>query len=193
LSQRLFEIGAVQFGTFVLKSGAESPVYVDLRLLVSDPPLLREAARSYAAVLQDLAFDRIAAIPLAALPLGTAISLEMDRPMIYPRMDAKAHGTHRTVEGTFARGEQAVVVDDVISSGLSKLEAIRPLEEAGLVVRDVVVLIDRGGTGAGELQEAGYALHAVTRLRDIVDHLAAQGSIGPDQADEVRAYILGSK
>jgi uridine monophosphate synthetase len=188
----LHELGAVQFGTFTLKSGATSPVYMDLRLLVSDPPLLELAARAYGDVLATLSYDRIAAVPYAGLPIGAVVALITGRPMIYPRKETKAYGTGRAVEGIFAAGETAVLLDDVISSGASKLEAIRPLEAAGLVVRDVVVLVDRQGGGAADLAAAGYRLHAVLTLSDVVEALSAEGRITPDQAEIVRAFIRQS-
>jgi len=192
LARRLHDLGAVQFGEFTLKSGAKSPVYVDLRLLASDPAVLRDAARAYAVLLAGLEFDRIAAIPYAGVPIGTAVSLETGRPMIYPRKEVKAYGTGRAVEGLHAEGETAVVLDDLISSGGSKLEAIEPLEDAGLVVRDVVVLIDRQGGGAEELAAAGYRLHSVMTLIDVAAVLAAEGRISPEQRDAVEKYVRES-
>src|SRR3990172_5475982 len=104
LAERLFHLGAVQFGDFTLKSGSWSPVYLDLRLLVSDPLLLAEAARAYAGLLAGLTFDRIAAIPYAGMPIGTAVALETGRPMIYPRKEVKAYGTGKAIEGRFVAG-----------------------------------------------------------------------------------------
>lgn len=189
LPARLHRLGAVQFGDFTLKSGARSPVYLDLRLLVSEPSLLADAARLYARAMAALAFDRIAAIPYAGLPIGTAVALATGRPLIYPRKERKAHGTGRSIEGLFTPGETAVVVDDVISSGASKLEAIGPLEAAGLVVRDVVVLIDRQATGAADLAAAGYRLHSVVTLTEIADSLGAAGLLAPESVAAVRRYV----
>lgn len=189
LAKHLHELGAVQFGTFTLKSGAISPVYLDLRLLVSDPRVLAEAARAYGAVLAGLRFDRIAAIPYAGLPIGTAVALATGRPMIYPRREVKAYGTGKAVEGRFAAGETAVVLDDVISSGASKLEAIAPLEAAGLVVRDVVVLVDRQATGAAELAAAGYRLHSVMTLGELAGSLAAGGQLSAAEQAAVEEYL----
>lgn len=189
LPSRLFDAGCVKFGTFTLKSGLTSPIYIDLRLLVSHPPLLREVARAMAGLARGLVFDRIAAIPYAGLPIGTALALEMDRPLIYPRQQVKEHGTRRAIEGAFEPGETALVVDDLITRGTSKVEAIEPLEAAGLVVKDVLVLIDRGQGGAQDLAERGYRLHTVLRLVDILDTLEASGHITPEQYAGVTAYL----
>ncbi len=193
ICRRLHALGAVKLGSFTLKSGALSPVYIDLRLLVSDPALLADVARAYARLLEGLAFDRIAAIPYAALPIGTAVALATGRPLIYPRKEVKPYGTGQAVEGHFRTGETVVVLDDLISSGGSKREAIAPLEAAGLVVRDVVVLIDRQGGGAEDLAAAGYALHSVLTLREIVEALHADGRVGDDARGAVEAFLAAGR
>ena len=188
----LARIGAVRFGTFTLKSGKTSPIYIDLRLLASHPDVLRRSATAYAGLLQDIAYDRIAAIPYAGLPIGTAVALETGRPLIYPRKEAKSYGTRRAIEGTFEAGDRAIVLDDLITTGGSKVEAIAPLKEAGLDVRDVVVLIDRESGGREELARQGYHLHAVLTLHQILDVLAAQGQIGEAQRATVLDWLASA-
>jgi uridine monophosphate synthetase len=189
LALELDRLGAVKFGDFKLKSGARSPVYVDLRLLVSDPAVLAQAAAAYADLIAPLDYDRLAAIPLAGLPIGTAVALHTGRPLVYPRLTVKAHGTAQSVEGSYRAGETALVIDDLISSGESKREAIAPLEAAGLVVRDVAVLIDRQGGGREDLASAGYALHSVLTLTQIVDHLHASGRVDDATREAVEAFV----
>jgi len=189
LSELLYQAGCLQFGDFVLHSGLHSPVYVDLRRLASYPGVLREVALAYARLLQPLTFDRIAAVPYAAMPIGTAISLLTGHPMIYPRREVKQYGARRRIEGVYASGERVVLVDDLISTGGSKLEAMEPLREAGLVCQDVAVLIDREQGGAQDLARHGCRLHAVLTLREIVGALEAKGLVSRSDAERVRDYL----
>jgi len=144
-------------------------------------------------MLQDLTYDRLAAIPYAALPIGTTVSLLTGKPLIYPRKEVKEYGTGRSIEGAYAPGERVVVLDDLITTGGSKVRAIAPLQEAGLAVQDVVVLIDREQGGREELAARGLRLHAALRLTEILDVLVAAGRITPAQRDEVRAYIAATR
>lgn len=189
LARALYDHGCVKFGTFELKSGIMSPIYIDLRLLVSHPPLLRQVGRTLAEIATGLPFDRIAAIPYAALPIGVALALELERPMIYPRRAVKQHGTRRAIEGAFEAGEKALLVDDLITRGGSKLEAIEILQAASLVVDDVLVLIDREQGGAQDLAEQGYRLHAVLTLSHLLDALRTNECITAEQHTDVLAYL----
>jgi uridine monophosphate synthetase len=185
----LYEMGAIQFGAFKLKSGAHSPVYVDLRRMVSDPRTLMQVAREMATSSVNLIYQRIAGIPTAGLPLGTALSLTVKRPLIYPRMAAKGYGTGQRVEGLYQEGETALVVDDVISLADSKLEAIAVLEAAGLVVKDVMVVVDRQMGGADMLAERGYRLHTLYTLTDLLDGLVAAELINSVRREEVLEWL----
>jgi uridine monophosphate synthetase len=202
LTLALADIGAVKFGEFTLTSGKKSPIYIDLRLLASHPEILRQVAHAYAELLRwEVGIGesgnresgiRLAAIPYAAMAIGTAVALETGLPMIYPRKEARTHGTARQIEGEFQPGDRAIVLDDLITTGSSKLAAIEPLEAAGLEVHDVVVLIDREQGGREELAEAGYRLHAVLGLSEILDTLVEAGRIGAKQRDEVAAFLWGN-
>jgi len=144
-------------------------------------------------VLRGLTFDRIAALPYAALPIGTAVSLAGGWPMIYPRREAKSYGTAAAIEGDRHPGERVVVIDDLATTGGSKFEAIEKLERAGLVVKDVVVLIDRESGAQEALAAAGYRLHSVVRLTDLLDYWALTGAVAPEQIAAARQFISESR
>lgn len=189
LALTLHDIGAIQFGRFRLHSGRESRIYIDLRVLVSFPYALRQATAAYRTVLDGLAFDLLVATPLAGLPIGTALCLDTDKPLIYPRKTAKSYGTGKNIEGRYAIGQTAVVVDDLITSGDSIMEAIATVKAAGLKVHDAVVLIDREQGGRAMLEEQGYRLHAVVAIRDLLAILHEHGRLSRYQHDEVLASL----
>jgi len=185
----LHALGAVRFGDFTLKSGKKSPVYIDLRLLVSDPGLMAAVARALAGVMSGLQYDRIAAIPYGGLPIGQAVALFTGKPLLYPRREVKEHGTKKLIEGAFVPGETVVVLDDLITTGGSKIEALTPLQDAGLKVEDVVVLVDREQGGAAELAWKGIALHAALTLSQILDCLVRHGRIDAAVRADVHAAL----
>ena len=189
LALTLFDIGAVRLGQFKLHSGKLSPIYLDLRLLASYPEALRQATAVYQAILQNLTFDRLAGTPLAGLPIGTAVALDMNLPLIYPRQQAKSYGTGKMIEGKWEAGETAVVLDDLITSGDSLLQAINILKKAGLDVTDAVVLIDRQQGGGQTLQEKGYTLHAGMTLSQMLAVLENNKCITADQRAEVLEFL----
>lgn len=189
LALTLHDIGAIQFGRFRLHSGRESRIYIDLRVLVSFPEALRQATAAYRTVLDTLNFDLLAATPLAGLPIGTALCLDMDKPLIYPRKTAKSYGTGKNIEGRWSIGQTVVVVDDLITSGDSIMETIATVKSAGLKVSDAVVLIDREQGGREMLWEQGYHVRAVASLREILHILLENERLSQSQLDEVLSSL----
>jgi uridine monophosphate synthetase len=153
--------------------------------------VMRRAAQAYARVLRGLTYNRLAGIPYAALPIGMAVALETNEPLVYPRKEAKEYGTKAAIEGAHRAGEVIAVIDDLISSGESKFEAIEKLESAGLVVKDVIVLIDRSKNAKDMLGARGYALHSVVSLPELAALWQASGAISAAQAEEIRAFLAG--
>lgn len=185
----LYDIQALKFGEFRLKSGALSPFYVDLRVIISHPRILQAVALRILDVLQPLHPDRIAGIPYAGLPIATAVALAGDLPMLYARKEVKEHGIRRTIEGKFAVGDVVVLIDDVITDGASKFEAAEPLREAGLVVQDFVVFLDREQGGAERLRQRGFGLHSALGISAVLDHLQETGHLPADQHTRCLDFI----
>jgi uridine monophosphate synthetase len=193
LADSLLAAGCVKFASpdqpFILKSGLKSPIYLDLRQLVSNPGLLLRVAQAYLTILRSLEFDRLAALPYAALPIGTAIGLLGGWPLVYPRKEVKSYGTQAEIEGAFIPGERLVVIDDLTTTGGSKFEAIERLAAAGLQVTEVVVLIDRQSGAAEALAQAGLRLLPVFRLTELLDYWEARGSVPADQIAATRRFL----
>ena len=182
----LFDIGCLLFGDYVQASGAVFNYYVDLRQIISDPNLFHRVLHAYAGKLQGLEFDRIAGIPYGSLPTATGLSLQLHKPLIYPRKEVKAHGARRLIEGDFEEGDRVVVVDDILITGGSVLEGIGKLESSGLKVQDVVVFIDHGGDHDRRARErlaaAGYNCHSVLDIAQITAVLQRAGRLSDAQA-----------
>ena len=189
LADGLLEAGCIKFGEFTLKSGLISPIYIDLRLIISHPKLLAEVAQAYLPLLSNLQFSRIAGLPYAAIPIATAISLAGDYPMIYPRKEVKDYGTKAEIEGEYHAGETVVVIDDLATTGGSKFEAIEKLTGAGLVVKDVVVLVDRQSGAKESLAEAGYTMHAVLTISEMLDHWESAGKVEREKIEATRKFL----
>ncbi|MBI4734447.1 MAG: orotate phosphoribosyltransferase [candidate division NC10 bacterium] len=185
----LYAIQALKFGEFRLKSGVLSPFYVDLRGIIAHPPILQAVALRILDILRPLRLDRIAGIPYAGLPIATAVSLAGNLPMLYARKEVKDHGTRRAIEGTFSPGEVVVLIDDVITDGASKFEAAAPFLEAGLVVKDFVIFLDREQGGADRLREKGYALHSALKISAVLAHLRDAGRLAPEQFGRCMDFI----
>lgn len=189
LADELLTAGCIKFGDFTLKSGLKSPIYIDLRQIITYPKLLEQIGRAYLPLLETLTFDRIAGLPYAAIPIATAISLAGNYPMIYPRKEAKAYGTKADIEGEYHAGETAVIIDDLATTGGSKFEAIEKLTGAGLLVKDVVVLVDRQSGAKESLEQAGYSMHAVLTISDLLDHWESAGKVERERINATREFL----
>ena len=189
LADRLLTAGCIKFGEFTLKSGLTSPIYIDLRRIISHPKLLANIAQAYLPILSNLQFSRLAGLPYAAIPIATAISLAGNYPMIYPRKEAKTYGTKAEIEGEYHAGETALVIDDLATTGGSKFEAIEKLTAVGLVVKDVVVLVDRQSGAKESLEQAGYTMHAVLTISQLLDHWEQTGKVEKDKIEDTREFL----
>lgn len=195
LAAALFDIGAIKFGSFRLKLHEKnpeaplSPIYIDLRVLRSFPEIMDLAVAVYRELTTGIIFDVYADVPTAATPIVAVLSHETKIPMISPRKDEKAYGLKRPIDGVYHSGQVALLIDDLITLAESKLEAISVLEENGLVVHDVAILVDREQGGVSEMLKRGYVCHIGFSLSELLKFYLKLGKIDQNQYEKTVAYF----
>ncbi|GLV56187.1 orotate phosphoribosyltransferase [Dictyobacter sp. S3.2.2.5] len=198
LAQILFDLGGVQFGNFtVSESAVSSPIFVNPKVLISNPTALRVASKLMQQEInlaQSLRrprvhpFSVIAGVPVGGLLLATAYSLETNIPLIYARSRPEGTGK-RGIEGHFTQGDTAIIIDDLITRGGSILETTSLLEENGLKVKDVIVLIDREHGAAERLRRHGYNLISILKLDIMLTHYMSKGLITEETYRTCAEYL----
>ncbi|HEY8598365.1 MAG TPA: phosphoribosyltransferase family protein [Thermomicrobiales bacterium] len=206
LAQALFDLGGVTLGDFTIgRTTVNSPVYINPRVLISNPEVLRRVARLIDREVQAgmsrkrdpiPPFDLIAGVPLGGLHLATAYALSTNTPMIYVRpADNSAasvlngHG----IEGRFQPGQRVLLIDDLITTGGSILQTRAVLEAADLIVKDVVVLVDREQGGREQLRQHGYDLLHILTLRAMLTYYVNTNRISEDEYERCLAYLEGER
>lgn len=197
LAETLWRLGAVQFGDFTLgRTTVNSPIYVNLRLLIAHPTAMQRAAHillQEAQTLQSMRnpqmdpFDIVCGVPFGGLMIAEAFSLTSKVPLVYlhPRKD----DLESDVEGLYHPSQTALIMDDLITGGGSIVLTANRLRDEGLFVRDAVVLFDRQSGGRLKLEEAGIRLVSVLSLDVLLTYLKMNGKIGDDWYRKSMAYL----
>lgn len=190
LARTLWDLGAVQFGDFTLgRTTFHSPIYINLRLLISRPRALRRAARLMHDEVRNLQsmrrphvapFNRVAGIPFGGLHLATAFSLSSNVPMVYIHPAKERDTSAPFLEGIYNRGETVLLLDDLVASGGNVIETAGSLGLSGLKVRNIVVLLDRQEGARERLKANGYNLISILGLESLLNYLMASGKIDED-------------
>jgi len=193
ISLKLFEIGAIKFGSFKLKSGIESPIYIDLRLIASYPELLKQISQALLQKVNRETYDVLCGVPYGALSIATAMSLQSGCPLIIRRKETKSYGTKQVIEGVYQSGQRCLIIEDLITSGASILETAKDLQTAGLKITDAALIIDRQQGGVQHLQKEGIRVHALFTLPEILQELEQQGKLSSDVVQEVLTFLENQK
>ena len=194
----LERMGAIKFGDYVLKSGIKSPVYFDLRVMVEKPKLVKAIAdimwKTFTKSQKSGSKpDLLCGVPYTALPLATLISVSQDIPSIIKRKEKKAYGTKKMLEGKFEEGEKCLIIEDVVSSGMSVLETVEELKKEKLKITDVVVFLDREQGGQENLKEKDINVHNVVNVTDLINILHGANRISDEEKKNVEDFIVNNK
>ena len=186
----LYKIGALKFGNFVLKSGITSPFYINLRDVISYPDIFEGVTDLLAKEIPaGLQFDRISGVPYTGLPLASAVSLKLQKPLIIKRKEEKAYGSKDSIIGSFNAGDTCLLVEDLITSGESIIETKEALEAEGLKIENAVVVIDRSSDGGKQLLAHGIQLHKVITLREVIAILRKNDLLSEDKEKEIISFL----
>uniref|UniRef100_A0A5K3ELD7 orotate phosphoribosyltransferase n=1 Tax=Mesocestoides corti TaxID=53468 RepID=A0A5K3ELD7_MESCO len=197
LAHRLFHLGSLNFSGVQLKTGEITPVYFDIRLTMSDPVLLQELSRYMFAMIGHATgdkFDLVTGVPAAAVGLATEVAVQNNIPMILTRKAAKDYGTKKVIEGIWKKGQNVLVIEDVVTYGDSIAETTALLRASGLKVEHALVVVERQqGATENLLKNHGVKLHALLTLDDLLDILAADGLVPPERVIVARDFISGAQ
>jgi orotate phosphoribosyltransferase len=188
LALALAQAGLIQFGHFVQPDGSIWPVAVHLRWLPSYPALLRDVAAVLAALLDGLEADRLVTT-VEAIPLGTALSLHCDLPMVYPYGAVRDYTAAFAIEGAYDVGHPTVLLSDVLIDP-AQAETITALaRRVGLEVCSVLAVLDMGLGGRERLEAAGHTVRGALTLRESLPTLAQAGLLPAPMHREVEAWL----
>ena len=189
----LFKIDAVKFGVFKLSSGKASPYYIDLRVIPSFPDAFREICDCYTQFITDQIglknFDRVAGVPLAGIPFASQIAYNLRKPFLYVRKGIKLHGRERRVEGILFSGEKVLLIDDLVTTGLTLQNAAEAVRAEGGIVTEAVVFLDREEGGRQMLEKNGIKLYPLLRISEIANTLFEIGAIDEENLKTIKKQV----
>lgn len=185
LSRILNKIGAIKFGTFKLTSGRTSPYYIDLRIVPSFPDAFQRVCDLYIKLIEKElgaeSFDRIAGIPTAGMPFASVTAYHLKKPFLYIRPKVKLHGRERRIEGIIMPGNRVLLVDDLITTGLSLRKSAKAIRAEGGLVKDALVLLDREEGGKERLAKDNIKLYYLLTASEAANKLYELGAIEEEQ------------
>ena len=175
--KKLNEIGAIKFGNFILKSGINSPIYVDFRVCISHPKILKSIAHMIKSKLEGITFDYVLGVPYSGIFFACAFSNLVDAKMLMIRKEEKNYGSKKIIEGVFQKFEKCLIIDDVVTTGSSLLTSIQMLRNEGIIVEDVIAIFDRGHNTQEKFLKVGCKMHCLLNIFDMLKDLTENGFI----------------
>jgi orotate phosphoribosyltransferase len=191
IAEALIAIGGVGFkptAPITFKSGIQSPVYCDNRRFPFHPAAWTKVIRGLESLIKEkpVVVDVVGGVEAAGIPHSAALGFAMQKPSVFIRKEPKGHGTKKRVEGGDVSGLRVVLVEDLVTTGMSSLAAVEALREEGAIVEDCLAIISYGFPEAVEaFATAKVRLHATTDFETVLSVAVEQGVI-----DEAGATIV---
>ncbi|UYV64274.1 UMPS [Cordylochernes scorpioides] len=195
LCSALHSIKGIKFGSYKTKTGLDTPIYMDLRMIVTHPKIMKDVAQHMWDIIETnkVEYDIICGVPYTALPIATTISTTKDVPMVMTRKEAKSYGTKKMIEGDYKEGQKCLIIEDVVTSGSSILETVEHLTKAGLKVTDAIVVLDREQGGEQNLKNHDINLHSVLKLSQAIEYLKNKGIIDNTLMSQIDDFLSKNK
>ena len=195
VAEILVKAGCVKFNTkkpFKYTSGIQSPVYTDCRLLISHPRFREKIAGELAGIIKNInGVEAVCGTASAGIPWAAWTSSILEKPMTYTRSKAKQHGLRKKLEGTIPAGSKAVVVEDLVSSGVSSIGSVKTLREKQLVCQDVVCIFTYNlEESAKAFMGEDIQLHCASTLDDVLEYCRREKILDEGQADKIYGWRL---
>lgn len=157
---------------FTWASGWKSPIYCDNRIVLSYPPIRNYIRETMAKHIEKHYGkpDVIAGVATGAIGIGILVAEYLGLPFVYVRPEAKSHGRQNQIEGSVEKGQNVVVIEDLISTGKSSLNAVKALKEAGVNVKGMVAIFSYGFEVANNnFKEANVTLHTLSNYESLLE------------------------
>ena len=189
----LYEKKIIRFGDFTLASGKKSPYYIDLRLVPSFPIQYRKMIKGLQNIIAEGVgfenFHSLVSVPTGGLVVAASLANEIVKPLIYVRKEAKEHGTGKSVEGVTCQDMKLLMIEDVVTSGGSVINAIKSIKEEKMIVTDAYAVVDRMEGATEALQAEGVKLHSLLTIKEIAESLYEQKLISEDVLKQVQDRV----
>src|SRR3989338_1701822 len=183
VAKLLLELKAVTLSPdrpYTYTSGSKGPIYCDNRLILSYPDKRKEIIRAFAAMAKEKFnnFDIVAGKETAGIAHAALLAEEMGKPMIYVRSEAKDHGKQNQIEGKLEKGQKVLVIQDLINTGGSSVNAVNALKDAGAEVVACKAIFTYSMPKAEQLfTDADCPLHALSDFNTLVEQAVSTGYI----------------
>jgi len=193
-AEYLLQIKAIKLqpsNPFTWASGWKSPIYCDNRKTLSFPEVRSYICTSFAALVKELypRAELIAGVATGAIAHGALAADRLNLPFIYVRSEAKEHGLGNQIEGYFEKGQKVVVIEDLISTGGSSLNAVKALREAGCDVLGMAAIFTYEFKKASDgFEAAGCKLNTLSNYSVLVDTAVATGYIGEAEVETLKKW-----
>jgi orotate phosphoribosyltransferase len=197
MAKILIKIDALKFGIFKLTSGKNSPYYIDLRIVPSFPDAFTEICDFYSEQITNQIgiknFDRIAGVPIAGMPFASQIAYNLKKPFLYVRKGQRRYGRQRRVEGILVSGDRVLLIDDLVTTGLSLRKAADAIRAEGGVVTQAVAFLDREEGGREKLAKEGIQLYSLLKIDEVAKILYETDAIDEESYKTITKQIKKAK